>query len=324
MIRVQAPSRLHFGLLSFPSGLHTAAARQFGGVGLMVQAPGVCLLAQPAATWSAEGPLAHRALAYARQVAATLPPGAARPQHLVIVHSAPEHAGLGTGTQLGLAVARAVAAASGFGELSTVALAQRVDRGARSALGIHGFAQGGFLVDGGKTASTTVAPLVARLEFPDPWRILVLLLPGEIGRHGEAERQAFQRLHEQGTPLGLTETLCRLVLLGLLPALVERDLSTFGEALYELNVRVGEAFAPIQGGAYASPRIAEVVAFLRREGVRGAGQSSWGPTVFALVCDEEFGHRLARRVRDVFALGAAEVVVTAACNLGATVATDSG
>ena len=51
MIRVQAPSRLHFGLLSLPAGpcwpnrhgQQVVPARRFGGVGLMVQAPGLRL-----------------------------------------------------------------------------------------------------------------------------------------------------------------------------------------------------------------------------------------------------------------------------------------
>ena len=81
-------------------------------------------------------------------------------------------------------------------------------------------------------------------------------------------------------------TLCRLVLLGMLPALAEHDLEAFGEALYDFNCRAGEPFAPVQGGVYAGPRIAEVVAFVRQQGVRGVGQSSWGPTVFAVTEDE--------------------------------------
>jgi beta-RFAP synthase len=329
MIRVQAPSRLHFGLLSFPTARHwpghsgqaTLPARQFGSVGLMVQAPGVSLCAAPAATWSAGGPLAERALAHARQFAATFPAQGVRPQHLAVTASAPEHAGLGTGTQLGLAVARALAVASGLGQMSNVELAQRVGRGVRSALGIHGFDQGGFLVDAGKLADTAVAPLVAHLAFPDSWRLVLLLPSGETGLHGESERKAFQWLHERGMPLALTDTLCRLVLLGLLPALVERDLTTFGEALYDLNVRVGEAFAPIQGGPYATPQTAELVALLRRQGIRGVGQSSWGPTVFAVVGDEESAHDLASRVRNSFPLGAVQIIMTEACNRGATVAT---
>ena len=51
---------------------------------------------------------------------------------------------------------------------------------------------------------------------------------------------------------------CRLVLLGMLPALVERDFDSFGEALYDFNRRVGEMFRPWQGDLYAHPRVSAV------------------------------------------------------------------
>ncbi len=88
---------------------------------------------------------------------------------------------------------------------------------------------------------------------------------------------------------GRTDALCRLILLGMLPALVERDCQVFGEALYEFNHRVGEAFAPAQGGVYAGPVVTGLVEWFRRQGVSGVGQSSWGPTVFAVVADAEMG-----------------------------------
>jgi predicted sugar kinase len=113
--------------------------------------------------------------------------------------------------------------------------------------------------------------------------------------------------------------LCRLVLLGLLPALVERDLDAFGEALYEFNVRAGEAFAPVQGGAYASPQAAGLVEFARCQGIRGAGQSSWGPVVFAVVSDIDHADHLAAHIRKRFALPQAAVWTTPACNHGATI-----
>src|SRR5204863_491492 len=81
---VHAGSRLHFGLLSLGreeawpdrTGAATVPARRFGGVGLMVEAPGLLLHARPAAAWSAEGPLADRALAFARRLLQA-PPGQA-------------------------------------------------------------------------------------------------------------------------------------------------------------------------------------------------------------------------------------------------------
>ncbi len=111
--------------------------------------------------------------------------------------------------------------------------------------------------------------------------------------------------------------LCRLVLLGLLPALAQDDFCAFGEALYDFNARVGEVFAPVQGGRYASPRSAEIVAFVRQQRIRGVGQSSWGPTVFALTEHEMQAQELAHRLRERFGLGPNEVVVTKASNQGA-------
>jgi beta-RFAP synthase len=326
MIRVRAGARLHFGLLSLPAegevhwpdrhGVAALPARRFGGVGLMVEAPGVELTAAPATAWSAEGPLAERALAFARRFNEGLP--AALPPRRLIVASAPvEHSGLGTGTQLGLAVARALAVAAGRDDLDAVALARRVGRGRRSALGVHGFAHGGFLVEAGKREPEDIAPLVARLPFPDSWRVVLAVLPAPEGVHGEREQQAFVRLRTRPAGFAAADSLCRLVLLGMLPALAEQDLEAFGEALYDFNARVGEMFAAAQGGTYASPAVAEVVAFLRREGVRAVGQSSWGPAVFAIVADQDWADDLAARLRRQFGLNAAEALVTRGWNHGA-------
>ena len=107
-----------------------------------------------------------------------------------------------------------------------------------------------------------------------------------------------------------------LVLLGMLPALMERDLDTFGEALHDFNARAGEVFAPVQGGTYAGRRVEEIVTFFRRRGVRGVGQSSWGPAVFAILGDEERAADLAQRLRH----DGIRVFVTRACNHGAEAA----
>src|SRR5262249_37388038 len=175
---------------------------------------------------------------------------------------------------------------------------------------------GGFLVDAGKRAGDGVAPLVARADFPDDWRVVVVLPPQGPGVHGEGERVAFARLAHDAAR---TDALCRLALLGMLPALAEADLDPFGEALFDFNARAGEAFAPAQGGDYASPLAAEVVAFVRGQGVKGAGQSSWGPALFAVTADADRAGRLAEALRHRFALAPAAVVVTRACNRGARV-----
>src|SRR5262249_59881421 len=78
MWSVRTGSRLHFGLLSLPGPQEhawpdrhnhlTLPARRFGGAGLMIDSPDILITASAATAWSAEGPLAHRALAFARLV----------------------------------------------------------------------------------------------------------------------------------------------------------------------------------------------------------------------------------------------------------------
>ena len=285
MIRVTTGSRLHFGLFGLAAPAGGPAARSFGGCGLMVREPAVRVAVRPAGDWRADGPLAGRALDFARRFAGSLPPGALAPQHVTVEACPPEHAGLGVGTQLGLAVARALNRAAGLPDLDAAELARRVGRGARSAVGVHGFARGGFVVEGGQRAPGELAPLVAHAPFPAAWRV-VLLRPAEGGAwHGERERAAFAALCGPTDP-ALTDRLCRLVLLGMLPALAEADLPAFGEAVSEFNARAGELFRPVQGGTYASAEVEEVIRWARRQSMHGVGQSSWGPTVFALAESE--------------------------------------
>jgi beta-ribofuranosylaminobenzene 5'-phosphate synthase len=323
MWRVRTGSRLHFGLLSLTDagdrwpdrlGQSTIPARQFGGAGLMIESPSILVRAEEADEWSAEGPLRDRALAFARQVIEALecdnPDRKYPPRRLIVERAAPEHVGLGTGTQLGLAVARVVTISYGF-QFTSIELARLVGRGMRSALGLHGFDQGGFLVDGGKRDSA-VAPLLARVPFPDEWRVLLIQPVGITGLHGATEIQAFAHLAGRNN-VEETDRLCRLLLLGLLPALWEHDLDVFGEALFDFNARSGSLFAAEQGGVYAGPWIADMVDLLRRQGVRGVGQSSWGPTVFAMVGDEEHAAHLARWLTDRLG-NSANVTVTRGLN----------
>jgi beta-ribofuranosylaminobenzene 5'-phosphate synthase len=328
MVRVWAPSRLHFGLLSLAAGGEAwpdrrgrlvLPARRFGGLGLMVDRPGVQVRTTTAEGWSSEGPLADRALQFARRFAESIdreyPKHELRPQRLTVEQAPPEHIGLGAGTQLGLAVARALAETCGLAA-DAPELARRVGRGLRSALGVHGFAQGGFLVESGKRGDEALAPPAARAAFPSDWR-LVMAVPREApGLHGAEEQEAFIRLAGRPGGTAHTDALCRLVLLGMLPALAEADLDAFGEALFDFNARAGEAFAAVQGGVYSGPGVSACVDFLRGQGVRGVGQSSWGPTVFAVVGDE---HRAADLTRRLAAHGPPfeQVWSAAASNAGA-------
>jgi beta-RFAP synthase len=330
---VRTASRLHFGFFSLAApgrywpdreGGAGIAARRFGGVGLMVRHPGVTVSATAGREWSAAGPLAERALAFAQRAVQHLhrkEPGQCLPVLRIDVnHAAPEHAGLGTGTQLGLAAGQLVALASGA-QVQAPVLARWAGRGLRSALGVHGFEHGGLLVEAGKGAGERLGTLAARVDFPPHWAVVLAAPTGPrrraAGLHGPDEREAIARLQAAPANLARTDALCRLAVLGLLPAAADCDLQAFGDALFDFNRRAGEAFAPVQGGIYASPAVADLVAFFRSQAVRGVGQSSWGPTVFAVVGDRQEADALAGRVRE-HGPGPAEVIVTAACNRGAS------
>jgi len=343
-ITIQCASRLHLGLLHLGAettwldcqGTALLPARRFGGVGLMVEQPGLRLHLEPAKAWSAEGVLAERALTFAAQLAQGLhhqaplsqlergvggegkPDRYFPPQRLVIDGCPGEHLGLGTGTQLGLAVARGLAEAWGL-QMSVAELARRAGRGMRSALGVHGFEQGGFLVDAGKRGPEELAPLAVRMAFPAEWRVVLVLPAHERGLHGRQEQEAFRWLSDQASNLAATEALCRLVLLGMLPALAEADLDAFGEAVHDFNRRVGLAFAPVQHGPYASPTVAGIVEYIRSQGIRGAGQSSWGPAVFAVVGEEDRGRHLLESLQRRFGAEAFRLIMGPACNRGARV-----
>jgi beta-ribofuranosylaminobenzene 5'-phosphate synthase len=313
-VQIQTPSRLHFGLL----GWGPDAPRQFGGVGLMIDAPGITLVAKPSREWSAEGPLAGRALEVAERVARQLEQAGTPlvPARIQVTHAPEEHVGLGVGTQLSLAVARALIALSGLPDPPVHSLAALCGRGLRSGIGLHGFSAGGLVVDGGRRSSEGVPPLLAHHVFPPEWSVLVVLPERIVGLHGSEELRAFAQLPPVADET--TDRLCRLVLLGLLPAIVERDLETFGRALTELQERVGRCFSPAQGGVFARPELASIVAELRDLGLHGAGQSSWGPTLYAF-SDEPADRResLVIRLRDRFGFDAQSAFWTKASARGA-------
>src|SRR5262249_44647683 len=114
---------------------------------------------------------------------------------IVVDAAIPEHVGLGSGTQLAIAVGVALSRLFGL-DISIQEMAALYDRGQRSGIGIGAFEQGGFLVDGGKGPHDTPPPVVARIDFPAEWRLLLVFDRALRGLHGERELAAFRALPE--------------------------------------------------------------------------------------------------------------------------------
>jgi beta-RFAP synthase len=310
MIRVVTPSRLHFGLLA-PAA---TTGRRYGSVGLMIERPGIELTCEDADAWQVEGPLSGRAGEALQRLFQADHALRDRPRRIVIHAAAPAHMGLGTGTQLSLALAKAALHREDAPAQSAMQLAQLVGRGVRSAIGIHGFDLGGFLVDGGKKSDDEIAPLVARLPFSEEWRIVLALPPWPAGLSGRDELRAFRETIQDDPKR--TEALSRLALLDLLPALAERALDAFGEALFQFNRLAGEWFRGAQGDVYAHPRVAELIDFLRSLERRGVAQSSWGPGTCAVCADEDQAAWTAARVRERFGFEPERVLIVRGVNEG--------
>ncbi len=346
---VSAPARLHLGLLDLGGSL----GRRFGSVGLALDAPRTEVVveavgADPGAPPARRGKTTHAAdvARLAPALAASLPEaeaaalearlaqliiryrltGLPAPDAVRIVLRAapPTHAGLGSGTQLALALGTALSRLAGHA-LDPTVLGPALRRGHRSGVGLAAFAGGGLIVDGGHPVGGPaeseghVPPVLAQHPLPEAWRFVVVVADGLRGLAGTRELAAFKRL-PPSSPERVGE-LCRRVLLQLLPAAIEEDLEAFGAAVTVIQQLVGDESAPAQGGRFTSPLVAGAVAMLLEHGAAGAGQSSWGPACYGIVGSEAAAERLAASMREWLGeRGAAgEVFLAAADNQGARV-----
>lgn len=312
--RVMATARLHFGFLD-PSG---RSRQPFGSFGLSLDQPKTRLILTPARSFQASGPERERALRYLKTIAQSAGIEAAYKLH--VEEAIPPHAGLGSGTQLALAVGSAFAALEGL-RLTPREIAHRLGRGARSGIGIATFEAGGAVLDSGPRAER-LPELVSRASFPADWRVLLIFDRTSRGLAGPGETAAFDALPDFAD----TERaeLQRRIVEGALPALAVRDFARFCEHVGYLQACMGTYFAPLQGGPYTSPGVSEALAWLRGQGVTGLGQSSWGPTGFAFFASEAEGSALLDRLRAEIKRPGLSFALAQGRNEGAKVETSAG
>jgi beta-ribofuranosylaminobenzene 5'-phosphate synthase len=288
-IVVTAPARLHFGMLD-PAGL---GARRYGGCGVAVESPRVVVgvRSRPGEEVVAHGWQAERAAAFARRARAAF--GLRAGVEVQLNEAIPPHIGLGSGTKLGLAIARGVAELAGV-SARPEELAGASGRGARSSVGCWTFAAPGLVVEGGVRGGGWISPVVARHPMPERWRCVLALPLGEEGLSGNAEDRFFSDLRHNRD--AIEPRVSRLVLTALLPGLLTGDIDEFGAALSEIQREIGSMFAARQGGVF-HPRAAPVVDALRALGVAAVGQSSWGPSVYGIVDGPDRAATVADRLR---------------------------
>ncbi|GAB7094599.1 beta-ribofuranosylaminobenzene 5'-phosphate synthase [Halolamina litorea] len=318
-VTVSVGARLHFGF----TNLSLAHERLYGSLGVALERPRVTVTARPAETVACSYDPARPAVA--RIVDLLDVPGAS----VSVEETLPRHVGLGSGTQTALATLSAVARAYDR-DPAVRERAPALDRGGRSGVGVATFERGGFVLDGGHpTAAFTptrpdrgewsVPPITSQRSIPDHWRFLLVIPDVSPGTSGDAEDTSMRATVERADP-GIADRIAGVVVRRVLPALADGDATGFGAAVDEVGRLNGEWYADEQGGVYRASIGAVVRALRDADAVAGAGQSSWGPTVYGVTTAAEAGaaRRAGQRALDAAGVDG-RVSVVRPRNAGATV-----
>ena len=314
-IEITTGSRLHFGLIC--SELN--ARWRFGGIGVMLRQPAWRLSVQPTTADEDSIEASDDVCQRIRELLQRI-----RSRHYMtslrmeVHHEVSLHTGLGSGTQLGLALSAA-------SELLThrrlqedpFQLAQLACRAERSAVGTVGFARGGFLVDHGESSGESQHRQVDRFLFPDDWRFVLTHPENSQGLSGEKERTFFgQRIH---MPQTLIEDLEQQVLQEIIPAVRESQFQAFATSLENYGQTVGTFYAAEQGGVFAHPAMTQLANHLRTAGVSGMAQSSWGPLIGIPAGSQEHAEEILRLIPDHIGSSRLTTTISEPLNTGASI-----
>ena len=353
MLELCTGSRLHFGLMELAAG----QPHRFGGLGLMLAAPQVCVRVAPrtaASHASRESELDCRVASALAQVERAVGQTFPHAWSIDATECPQLHSGLGLGTQLAAAVAtaaelamshatpdgltqgtvtgwRGVAPITGRCDTQPIRrLAALSGRGKRSAIGLHGFLYGGLVQDLGYDAprgrsepadeppligSEVPRPIATRsTAFPEAWPVVLILAPQGCDVQGAAEEQLIQSA--AAAPNTQRQKMLELSQ-ACMSAVAECNFVRFAEAIEGYMKIAARLFASVQAGRYRDAVIAQRAEFAVRAGLRGVGQSSWGPTVFGFANNGPEAEQAADRLRDQLSEQIVRVVVTTAANHGA-------
>lgn len=327
-IRITAPSRLHFGFFATPRDQQ----RAWGGIGLMVDSPAVVVefhgrdqqqTNEITLANSVDPTIQTRLTQLIESISQAFDLNRASIPAVHVVSLPPAHMGLGLGTQLTLAVAEGILriADQGIDWSSESArretlhdAALRLGRGRRSAIGIHGYIDGGLIVDAGKSPGEFIGTKIMTL-LPPPCALLITP-PLPPGPHGETEETAIAR--DVSIAFETSRELSDMLVRDIAPSAIAGKTRDFGMALARFNRLVGQSFAAVQGGPFASPLLESIVHFLSDRHI-GASQSSWGPTLYVPVDHPADAETIRADLMTHFSLPAESFTITAPNLKGAIV-----
>jgi len=326
---IKAPSRLHITLID----LNGSLGRVDGGVGLTLENPHLILTCNPGddgvrVEFTNQDKLTlNRLNEYRNKIESASSKmmeflGRDGGFDFTVGETYPPHSGLGTGTQLSLAAGKLISNYYGQ-DIDAHAIGRIVGRGGTSGIGVAAFQQGGLIIDGGhpktekskflpsSASQASPPPVIARYDFPEDWKILLVIPRFEDRVSGKKEVNIFQEYCP--IPLEEVEKLSHLLLMKMMPAVVEGDLDTFGEVLNSIQ---GMGFKKIEN-KLQTPVIGNIMESLRSAGAAGAGMSSFGPTIYAVT--DTNSKALIHAAEDALGPMDSEIILTRAQNRGAEI-----
>ncbi|MEN4017506.1 MAG: beta-ribofuranosylaminobenzene 5'-phosphate synthase [Methanobacterium sp.] len=323
---IKTPSRLHITLID----LNGSLGRIDGSVGLTIEKPGLTLQAEPQNKGIEVVFKYHdRSEKLMANYREKIENAAAKMLKFLNISSGfkfivketyPAHSGLGSGTQLSLAVGKAVLKINNR-DMAAPEIAKIVGRGGTSGIGVGSFDYGGFIIDGGHSitekpgflpssaSKASPPPIIARYDFPEDWNIILAVPDVPAGASGPEEVNIFQKYCP--VPLGDVQKLSHILLMKMMPAVVEADIDSFG---YSVNQIQTTGFKKVEL-ELQHPLISTLIENMRSAGAAGAGMSSFGPAVYA-VTDTGSGE-IYRTAQNTMKDVGGELIITKAQNRGA-------
>ncbi len=275
--KIVTPSRIHITLID----LNGEIGRIDGGIGIALSEPKMVVEVEESEGLHVSGFLRERAKKVAEKVLKKLNLKGAR---INVKEAYEEHIGLGSGTQLSLAIAKGICEVYGI-EKSVYDLARMVGRGGTSGIGVNAFNYGGFILDAGHSkkikkdflpSSASKAPppkILIRYDFP--WDVVLVIPKNKTKVYGGREVDIFRKYCP--IPIEDVRKLSHIILMKVLPSIVEEDIESFGSAINEIqNIGFKKIEVQLQNNDVKN------ILKICQENSYGAGLSSFGPTIYCI------------------------------------------
>ncbi|WP_455392162.1 beta-ribofuranosylaminobenzene 5'-phosphate synthase [[Eubacterium] cellulosolvens] len=292
-VRIKTPARLHFSLID----LNGALGRIDGGIGVAIAKPNWIIQINKSSSWSVPDEIAELITRIRAKMKLS------NSYKIELESQLPIHVGLGSQTQLAIAVAHGFSILEGK-QYSIYELASIAGRGGTSGIGIAAYEQGGFILDGGHTklekpdfmpshySKAKPAVLVNRFEVPEDWYFVIAIPDIGAGKHGSAEVEIFNKYCPVPGPE--VDKLSRIILMQMLPAIVERDIEQFGSGLSSIQ-NIG--FKRIEN-KLQHKLVKDLQKFFVNSGAAGTGLSSFGPATFCIIKSEAAAFGLVNNTKE--------------------------